>query len=150
VLRALNDALIRAERVSAERFCTVCQMRLRPGSDHLRVTLCLAGHPFPFLVRADGTTERVGQAGTILGSFDDPTLHDVTIDLGSGDVLVAYTDGLVERRDVGVETGEHRLRDYLASCRNRSAVEITRGIEHRLLDGSVPDDDVALVVVRRP
>jgi serine phosphatase RsbU (regulator of sigma subunit) len=150
VLRALNDALIRAERVSAERFCTVCQMRLRPGADHLRVTLCLAGHPFPFLVRVDGTTERVGQAGTILGSFDEPTLHDVTIDLVSGDALVAYTDGLIERRDVGVETGERRLRDCLAECGGRSAVEIVRGIEHRLLDGFVPDDDVALVVVRRP
>ena len=39
VLRALNDALIGAEWVSAERFCTVCQMRLRPGPDQLRVTL---------------------------------------------------------------------------------------------------------------
>lgn len=150
VLRALNDALIRTERVSAERFCTVCQMRLRPGPDHLRVTLCLAGHPPPFLVLADGTTERVGQAGTILGSFDDPTLHDVTIDLGSGDALIAYTDGLIEHRDVGVETGEHRLREYLASCRGRSAAEIVRGIEHRLLEEFMPDDDVALVVVRRP
>ncbi len=99
VLRALNDVLIGAERVHAERFCTVCQMRLRPGPDHLRVTLCLAGHPLPYLARADGSAEHVGKTGTILGSFSDPTLHDVSLDLRSGDALIAYTDGLIERRD---------------------------------------------------
>jgi serine phosphatase RsbU (regulator of sigma subunit) len=150
VLRALNDVLIEAERVHAERFCTVCQMRLRPGPDHLRVTLCLAGHPLPYLARADGSAEPVGKTGTILGSFSDPTLHDVTLDLRSGDALIAYTDGLVERRDVGVEAGERQLRACLSDCRGRSADEVVRVIEDRLLTDAFIDDDVALVVVRRP
>jgi serine phosphatase RsbU (regulator of sigma subunit) len=150
VLRALNDVLIEAERVHAERFCTVCQMRLHPGPDHLRVTLCLAGHPLPYLARADGSAEPVGKTGTILGSFSDPTLHDVTLDLRSGDALIAYTDGLVERRDVGVEAGERQLRACLSDCRGRSADEVVRVIEDRLLTDALLDDDVALVVVRRP
>jgi sigma-B regulation protein RsbU (phosphoserine phosphatase) len=150
VLRALNDALIGAEWVSAERFCTVCQMRLRPEPDHLRITLCLAGHPLPYLVRADGSSEHVGKTGTIIGSFVEPNLHDVSLDLGPGDALIAFTDGLIEHRDVGVETGERRLREYLLGCRGRPAEEIVGGIEHRLLDESLPDDDVALVVVRKP
>lgn len=150
VLRALNDALIGAEWVSAERFCTVCQMRLRPGPDQLRVTLCLAGHPMPYLISADGSVEQVGAAGTILGSFADPNLHDVSFDLGPGDALIAFTDGLIEHRDVGVETGERRLREYLFGCSGRPAEEVVWGIEHRLFDESLPDDDIALVVVRRP
>lgn len=150
VLKALNEALIRAERVSAERFCTVCELRLRPGPDHLRVTLCLAGHPLPYLVLADGSSEQVGEPGTILGSFADPILHDVAIDLRSGDALIAYTDGLIERRDVGIETGERRLREYLSACRGRSADEIVRGIELQLLGESPTDDDVAVVAIRKP
>jgi phosphoserine phosphatase RsbU/P len=150
VLSALNDALLRAQRVTSERFCTVCEMRIRPGADHLRVTVCLAGHPLPYLVRADGSTEQVGVPGTILGSFEDPTLHDVAIDLVTGDSLVAYTDGLIERRDLGLEAGERRLSEFLSTCRGRPAEEIVRGIERLLLDEAPPDDDVAVVVVRRP
>jgi serine phosphatase RsbU (regulator of sigma subunit) len=149
VLKALNEALLRTERVTAERFCTVCEMRVLPGPDGLRVTLCLAGHPQPYLVRADGRVEHVGVAGTILGSFEGPSLHDVVVDLHTGDALIAYTDGLIERRELGLEAGERRLTQLLATHAGRSAGQIVEGIERLLLDESPLDDDVALVVVRQ-
>jgi serine phosphatase RsbU (regulator of sigma subunit) len=145
----LNEALLRTERVTAERFCTVCEMRVLPGPDGLRVTLCLAGHPQPYLVRADGRVEHVGVAGTILGSFEGPSLHDVVVDLHTGDALIAYTDGLIERRELGLEAGERRLTQLLATHAGRSAGQIVEGIERLLLDESPLDDDVALVVVRQ-
>ena len=57
----------------------------------------------PFVVRADGQVEQLGEPGTLLGTFADPELHDVAIDLWPGDAIVAYTDGLVERRDLGID-----------------------------------------------
>ena len=149
VLGALNDILLRAERVATERFCTACQMRLRPGQAQLRVTVCLAGHPMPFVVRADGRVEQVGEPGTLLGTFADPELHDVAIDLSSGDAIVAYTDGLVERRDMGIDVGEVRLAELLSGCSGLSADGIIERIEQHLVDHLMPDDDVAVVVVRQ-
>jgi GAF domain-containing protein len=121
VLGALNEILLRAERVATERFCTACEMRLRPGPDHMRVTLCLAGHPMPFVLRADGRVEQLGEPGTLLGTFTDPELHDVAIDLWPGEAIVAYTDGLVERRDMGIDVGEVRLAELLSGSTDQTA-----------------------------
>jgi serine phosphatase RsbU (regulator of sigma subunit) len=149
VLGALNDILLGAERVPTERFCTACEMRLRPGRNQLRVTVCLAGHPMPFVVRAEGRVEQLGEPGTLLGTFADPQLHDVAIDLWPGDAIVAYTDGLVERRDMGIDVGEVRLAELLSGCAALSADGIVDRIEQHLVDHVLPDDDVAVVVVRQ-
>lgn len=150
VLTALNETLLGAERVPAERFCTVCHMRLRPLSDRVQVTVCLAGHPPPFVARAGGTVETIGEPGTLLGSFPQPVLHDVQVDLHSGDALVAYTDGLVERRSEGLERGEGALAAVLCRCVGLSSDEIVARITEELIEPAQLDDDVALVVVRKP
>jgi serine phosphatase RsbU (regulator of sigma subunit)/PAS domain-containing protein len=149
VLTALNDALLQAERVATERFCTACEMRLRPDRDGLRVTVCLAGHPMPLLVRSSGEVEPVGAPGTLLGTFPDPALRDVVVDMAPGDTIVAYTDGLVERRDLGIEAGEAMLADVLSSCAGRSSETILRRIQQVMVDRSTVDDDIAIVVVRK-
>ncbi|MGZ8596867.1 MAG: SpoIIE family protein phosphatase [Actinomycetota bacterium] len=149
VLGALNDELIRAERVATERFCTACEMRLHSAADHLRVTICLAGHPLPFAMRVDGRVEHVGIPGTLLGTFQDPELHDVTVDLWPGDAIVAYTDGLVEQRGSSIDEGEGRLAELLSTCIDLSADEIVARIQRALLDPIVLDDDVALVVIKK-
>jgi serine phosphatase RsbU (regulator of sigma subunit) len=149
VLTALNDALLQAERVATERFCTACEMRLRVDSDHLRVTVCLAGHPMPFLARSSGRVEPVGVPGTLLGTFPDPALRDVVVDMAPGDTIVAYTDGLVERRDLGIEEGEAMLAEVLSSCAGRSSETILRRVQEIMVDRSPVDDDVAIVVVRK-
>lgn len=149
VLSGLNASLLRAERVPSERFCTACAMRLRSEPDHLRVTVCLAGHPQPFVVRTDGTVEHVGEPGTLLGSFADPDLHDVAIDLHPGDALVAYTDGLVEQRGIGLEQGDRDLAAVLSAFAGRGSGEVLAGIERALLGPMRVDDDVAIVVVTK-
>ena len=149
VLSGLNASLLRAERVPSERFCTACAMRLRSEPDHLRVTVCLAGHPQPFVVRTDGTVEHVGEPGTLLGSFADPDLHDVAVDLHPGDALVAYTDGLVEQRGIGLEQGDRDLAAALSAFAGRESGEILAGIERALLGPMRVDDDVAIVVVKK-
>lgn len=149
VLTALNDALLEAERVATERFCTACEMRLRLDDDRLRVTVCLAGHPMPFLARADGRVDQIGVPGTLLGTFPDPTLRDVVVDLSPGDTIVAYTDGLVERRELGIEQGEAMLADVLSSCAGRSSETILSRIQQVMVEQTALDDDLAIIVVRK-
>lgn len=149
MLAALNESLMRAERVQTERFCTACGIRVRAEASHLRATICLAGHPLPLLMHADGRVEQIGEAGTLLGSFADPELHDTTIDVMAGEALVAFTDGLVERRTLEIDEGERRLADLLSTCRDLSSARIVERIERELLGGDDLDDDVAVVVIAK-
>lgn len=113
------------------------------------VTIYLAGHPHPMLMR-DGEATPVGDPGPMLGVVDDPVWRAATVAVEPGDQLVLYTDGVTEAqgRD-GERFGEQRLRAGLAgSMTPESAVEQVR----RALDGFGADqrqDDAAVVVVRR-
>lgn len=148
LLRELNRALL--EQSVEERFCTVCHLRLRPSRDHLRVTLCSAGHPLPLLLRRDGRLSSVGETGQLLGVFPEVSLVDTVVDMEPGDTLLIYTDGATEQRRDPV-AGEKRLRDAFAASFGRSAEATAAGVEKalRAARGSSPQrDDVALLVIR--
>ena len=148
LLRELNRALI--EQSVEERFCTVCHLRLRPSRDHLRITLCSAGHPLPLLLRRDGHLSSVGEPGQLLGVFPEVSLVDTVVDMDPGDTLLIYTDGATEQRREAV-AGEERLRDAFAATLGRDAEATAAGVEEalRAARGSTPQrDDVALLVIR--
>ena len=148
LLRELNRALL--EQSVEERFCTVCHLRLRPSRDHLRITLCSAGHPLPLLLRRGGSLSSVGEPGQLLGVLPEVSLVDSVVDLDPGDTLLIYTDGATEQRREAV-AGEKRLRDAFASSLGRDAEATAAGMEEalRAARGSSPQrDDVALLVIR--
>jgi PAS domain S-box-containing protein len=148
LLRELNRALL--EQSVEERFCTVCHLRLRPSRDHLRITLCSAGHPLPLLLRRDGRLSSVGEPGQLLGVLPEVSLVDSVVDLDLGDTLLIYTDGATEQRREAV-AGEKRLRDAFAASLGRDAEATAAGVEEalRAARGSSPQrDDVALLVIR--
>ena len=74
------------------------------GADHIHfpavgapeLSVCLAGHPAPLLLRGDGGTTEVGAYGTVMGYTEHPELTETRVELGLGDVLLLYTDGLTE------------------------------------------------------
>jgi integral membrane sensor domain MASE1/anti-sigma regulatory factor (Ser/Thr protein kinase) len=149
VLALLNDAILR-QRPRAD-FCSVACVRLDldgPGS--VNVTVAAAGHPLPFVVRADGRVEQLGEYGTLLGVAADPSLVDRTSALGAADALVLYTDGLTDayapRRVVELPD----LVSLLGGCAGRGANEIAKRVGDTLLDlDGVPlRDDVALLVLK--
>jgi hypothetical protein len=66
--------------------------------------------------------------------------------LAPGAVVAFYTDGLIERRGESLDVGFERLREAVSpGAPDRVAHEIMR----HLIGGSVPADDIALVVARR-
>ncbi|MGZ4598062.1 MAG: SpoIIE family protein phosphatase [Actinomycetes bacterium] len=150
-LQRLNRALIDDARSS--RFCTVALARLAHVGEELRGELCLAGHPEPMILRADGAAELAGTPGDLLGVMAaDLELTESSITLRPGDALVLYTDGITERRDGARMFGQHGVRQTLQGAAGSDAASLARRLETaaRLFVDTDLRDDLAVLVARRP
>ena len=149
VLRGLHDALVRADGSS---FCTVLYARVHVTDTGARLELSAGGHHLPMHVAADGSVAEVGQAGALLGMLGPPRLHDSTVELGAGDSLVLYTDGVTEARRGDDFFGEDRLRRILADLQGRPAQEIADAVATAAIEfqDGVTRDDIAVVVLSVP
>jgi serine phosphatase RsbU (regulator of sigma subunit) len=149
LLRRANGALV-GDFSASDVFATVFVGRFGPGGRGLEYAN--GGHNPPLLVRGDGSVEALGPTGPALGFIPGLDYREESRRLESGDVLVVYTDGLVESRDSKNRLyGMDRLREAAIGCRELSAA----GIRDRLLegleshcDGKTAHDDVTLVVIR--
>lgn len=148
LLAELNEILLSADQVPDDRFCTACLFHLQLDPRGLRATVSSAGHPLPFVVRGDGRVSQVGSVGTLLGTFADPLINETTIELARGDVLVGFTDGVVERRASSIERGHEELATLLAACAGTSAAEIVERIERSLIEDARVEDDAAVIAIR--
>lgn len=106
-----------------------------------------AGHLPPLLVR-DGTVTQLADAGGALVGFGTRERTAADHALAPGDVLLFYTDGLIERRDRSLRAGLDALVDLSGAITARDAAGVGEELLSRLADA--PEDDVALVVVRVP
>ncbi|HEY7121971.1 MAG TPA: MASE1 domain-containing protein [Solirubrobacterales bacterium] len=147
-LRALNEAIL--EQRSDMRFMTAVLVQLDVGDADHGVSLSNGGHPSPLIVRAGGEIEEVtGNGGMLLGIYPDTELVDQRLELLPGDALVLFTDGLAERRDPEEDPSEH-IRELLRANIGSSASETASRLGQLALAGdTMPDDDVAVVVLRR-
>ena len=145
LLTGLNDALL--QQATGERFCTACYCRVHRDDAGFRVTVSLAGHPRPVILRSDGSVQEVGAPGTFLGMFEDVEVSDEVADLLPGDALVLFTDGVLGRSDMA---GGAELFPTPAPGAGSSAEAIAdamiAGIVER--DGGRFSDDVAVLVFR--
>jgi sigma-B regulation protein RsbU (phosphoserine phosphatase) len=147
-LAVLNDVLIHS---GSDRFCTVLLLRVRQAAGRWRGELGAAGHPLPFRRDSAGQVDTVGTPGTLLGVLADAEFHEVTIDLGPGEGLVLYTDGVSEARHGAEFYGEQRIRSVLT--RPASSVhDLTAALLSDVLDfqAGTPRDDIAIVAVGVP
>ena len=108
-----------------------------------------AGHPPPLLLRDGVATFLTDGNGVLLGISAGEGMDEATTDLQEGDLLVLYTDGLVERRDESLECGLDRL----AGAAQRAGVTDPEVLCEALLEAMVPatatrDDDLAILVAR--
>jgi serine phosphatase RsbU (regulator of sigma subunit) len=115
-----------------------------------RLTLSCGGHPLPIVIRSSGETQFVGRYGSLLGILPDPTLFDVAVDLHGGDVLVFYTDGILDERQAAGTSGEERLMTVLSSNAGLSAAQVAGSLERYLKENraELPRDDAAFLVLR--
>jgi PAS domain S-box-containing protein len=113
-----------------------------------RTSVVNAGHPPPVVLRAAGSVEQLPmQDGAPLGIEVVPRrTHD--LELGRGDLLLAFTDGLIERREEDIDVGQRRLLGALAALGGASLQERLAGLVDGVRDHS-RSDDVAALAVRR-
>jgi sigma-B regulation protein RsbU (phosphoserine phosphatase) len=124
---------------------TVAVAVVEPSCDAMRVAL--AGHLPPVLAHAARASELLDfPAEPLLGGiFDGPrSSHNVRLD--PGDLLVLYTDGLVERRNESLDEGIERVRRATTA---EAPVRVARDLMRQLIGDRVPADDVAVLAMRR-
>lgn len=124
---------------------TALYAMISPDRETVRVSV--AGHPRPVLAGP-------GHPNTVLAAHIDPPLgagrrdqtrHTMTFDFLPGSVLVAYTDGLVERRGELFDVGVARLTEAVPLA----SVDTVTATVMATLDTEHPADDIALLAVRR-
>lgn len=108
----------------------------------LTFTFATAGHPMPYL-RRDAAVIPLPAHGLPIGLRSEIDTWPVTVQLAHDDVLLLYTDGLIESTHDIVE-GEARV---IAALRSADGANIAHYIEHLVLPEGSPDD-VALLVLR--
>ena len=147
ILGWLNDAMRRQD--IGGRFCTITCVHLDTGRERMRVTVACGGHPPALLRRAGGTVEEVGELGTLLGLMPDPTLSDAHAELGPGDTLLLYTDGITEARAPERVISEEELRDAVARGPARSAQALVEHVAAVAMgkEGTPPRDDIAVLAL---
>jgi len=142
----LNALLCR--NIASDRFVTLFYAQLDGASRQLRYVS--AGHNPPFVVRRDGSHERLRQGGIVLGVFANQTFKSDVTQLQSGDRLVLYTDGVTEAcNSEDEEFGEDRLLQVLQENAAAPAVEIQKKILQSVAQfshGTWQDDATLLVV----
>jgi sigma-B regulation protein RsbU (phosphoserine phosphatase) len=147
-LARLNDTLV--ER-GGGRYCTLALAAVGHGSGgKLDVSLHLAGHDRPVLIRGDGRASFVGTGGTALGLLEKIESPVASVQLSPGDSLVFYTDGVTERRRGRELFGTTRLRDAVGPLAGYSADVMAARLRTVTLGFSAeaPRDDIAILVLR--
>ncbi|KUN82191.1 hypothetical protein AQJ66_22465 [Streptomyces bungoensis] len=105
-----------------------------------------AGHPAPALVHPDGTVEFLDVPSCLPLGIGGLPFECAELRLPEGSTLVLFTDGLVERRDLDVDTGLGLLRETLA--RVGQSPEETCDAVLDALPPKLRSDDIALLVAR--
>lgn len=118
-----------------------------------RVVYANAGHNPPYVVRYGGAVEPVARTGDMaLGVMDEMPFSEATLELGSGDTLFLYTDGVSEAQNAaGEEFLESRLATALEGSQGWTVEEVTaRVVEavERFVDGAEQSDDITCLALR--
>ena len=147
ILRWVNQAMLRE---GTTRFCTIAIAHLDRSMPTTRLTVAVGGHPAPLVLRADGRVETAGAGGTLIGLVDDPSLSDARTDLGPGDAVLLYTDGVTEADAPRRVWTPQELEAVVAEAAGATAQELVDRVAEAALSGlsAPPRDDVAMLALR--
>ncbi|MFG3552782.1 SpoIIE family protein phosphatase [Micromonospora sp. NPDC047557] len=139
------DSAIRGLRLPIAATATLVRICGR-RSGVREVTWCNAGHPPALVVRAGGAVEVLEATPEPLLGLARPTPRTShSTSLATGDTLLLYTDGLIERRDRSIDDGlaelVHRLTGTDTVPLDDLCDLLLASIQHR-------EDDTALLAVR--
>ncbi len=149
ILRVLSRSIYDAAPQGMTMTCSVGVLDQHSGT----VTIASAGHPLPYIVREAGALDHIQAKGPSLGSQPRTWYDETTALLSDGDMVLWYTDGLVEAEDrKRRQFGHRRLRQLLCNTNHDDPVSLRDAIRDQLASfrgESSATDDVAFVVAQR-
>jgi sigma-B regulation protein RsbU (phosphoserine phosphatase) len=138
------------QNVGGQRFTTAFLAELDPATRQL--TYINAGHNWPVLRRASGVIERLQAGGVPLGLLPNARYECGQTSLAPGDLLLVFTDGLVEAENGNEEQyDEFRMLATLNSYFGRTAAEVLNGLmtsADRFVGSAPQHDDITCLVLR--
>ncbi|MBV8864019.1 MAG: PP2C family protein-serine/threonine phosphatase, partial [Acidobacteriaceae bacterium] len=151
MIRHINRLVYEAS--ADNRYATFFYAQYDPGNRLLKYVN--AGHNPPIVFRRGGRPEdvmRLEAGGTVLGLFPDCEFQEGRLQLQTGDVLVAYTDGISEAmNNQDEEFDEEQLIQALREHKARTAADLISELLERVdafTNGVRQQDDMTLVAVR--
>jgi serine phosphatase RsbU (regulator of sigma subunit) len=151
ILDHANNALLNSSgALPSGVYCTTAVASLTISVEGSKVIVSCGGHPPPYVRRADGRVETLDARGRLLGYFPTVGANEVDVDLGPGDTLIAFTDGVIERHRGSEWFTEHDLVKLIAT--NDLGADALAGL---ICDAVVAafdtplSDDMAILVLRR-
>lgn len=153
-LTQIYQVLNRCLCANLARMCVVLHMTFNLVEYHGRGRFSAVGLHLPMMIyrRATGTVEEVESEGMWLGllaDLEDELLPELEFQLEPGDLLLLYTDGIVEHFCGKEMFGEKRLAEALRGSAHQKLSVIVDEIVAALEDFSDEDrqDDVTLLLV---
>jgi serine phosphatase RsbU (regulator of sigma subunit) len=118
-----------------------------------RASIIQAGHPSPMVIRADGAIEMIGEGGFPVGMLPFASYERLEFDLGPGDRLFIYSDGLVEAEDQdGEQFSETRLRTLVRDTAAEPSSVLLGRLDDALRNwrgSETLDDDLSVLMLER-
>ncbi len=120
-----------------------------------RLTYANAGHNPPLLISRgpDAATIRLDRTSLPLGIRPDMTVDQRTVDIAPENILLLYTDGLIEaENEVGQPFGLGRLSDFVqahAECRADELLDDSLAQLSAFTGNAPPADDITVVILKR-
>jgi sigma-B regulation protein RsbU (phosphoserine phosphatase) len=147
LLQLLNHQLY--ESTPPEKYATLF-LGIYNGAER-KFTYSNGGHLPPIIMSQDGSIRRLECGGTVVGLFDQVSYEEESVELGRGEIFLAYTDGVTEPENEFGEFGEQRLIDLVRENRDLPLPRITEIVTAAVDDWIGADeqpDDVTLVLAR--
>jgi phosphoserine phosphatase RsbU/P len=148
ILSMLNRHLYRSTQ--PEKYATIFLAHYDAATEQL--TYSNAGHLPPLVLGRDGKIRRLDCGGTVVGLMDGMRYEEDRIQMKSGDILVAYSDGITEPENDFGEFGEARLMEVVSRYRDQPLHVISAQVMLALdawIGAEEQPDDITLVLARQ-
>jgi hypothetical protein len=143
-----GDVLARLNKLNGVsvpgKFATVLCAVL--DDDRQTITVASAGHPPPLVIGSNGADYARVTPGPPIGVSSGSAYQERTHPLRTGDTVLLFTDGVVERRGESIETGLQRLADAASAAPRDLGTLLDALVLPRTEDAGT--DDSALMAVR--
>ncbi|MGH9617505.1 MAG: PP2C family protein-serine/threonine phosphatase [Acidobacteriaceae bacterium] len=148
LMRLLNLHLYRSTQ--PEKYATLFLANYDVSTRTLRYSN--GGQLPPLVLRADGSIVRLDRGGTVVGLLDEMHYDEEAIALRTGDLLIAYSDGVTEPENEFGDFGELRMVELVRRNRHLPLPEISDCIMQALKDwigAEEQPDDITIVLARQ-